>query len=230
MKTKNLLILLMLAFVLKANVASAFLDSNLGRWIQRDPIGERGDINLYSYVGNNPINNVDPFGLKIEYANHPVVPGIYHSIIIITPDNQTAYANDPYFQNFDSNGKRYETIGAGPSLSPLPYGDLISGEDRKKDISDPAQNRRTLSIPCKYKNEDDAISALRAMNDAYNSDPENYVLFPDNSFNKNFGDPGYNSNSYISGLGTAAGFNMNFNTGAFTPGYNFPVPRGDFGP
>src|SRR5665213_983133 len=38
-------------------------DSNLQRWIQRDPIGERGGINLYTFVGNNPVNFVDPWGL-----------------------------------------------------------------------------------------------------------------------------------------------------------------------
>jgi hypothetical protein len=40
-------------------------DPNLQRWTQRDPIGERGGINLYQFVGNNPIGRVDPLGLAI---------------------------------------------------------------------------------------------------------------------------------------------------------------------
>jgi RHS repeat-associated protein len=40
-------------------------DPNLQRWIQRDPIGERGGINLYDFVSNNPVNFVDPMGLYI---------------------------------------------------------------------------------------------------------------------------------------------------------------------
>ena len=40
-----------------------YYQPTLGRWLNRDPIGENGGINLYGYVGNNPINAVDPYGL-----------------------------------------------------------------------------------------------------------------------------------------------------------------------
>ena len=42
-----------------------FYDPGLQRWLNRDPIGERGGLNLYAYIGNNPINHYDPLGLAI---------------------------------------------------------------------------------------------------------------------------------------------------------------------
>jgi RHS repeat-associated protein len=40
-----------------------FYDPNLGRWLNRDPIQERGGLNLYALVRNEEINQFDPFGL-----------------------------------------------------------------------------------------------------------------------------------------------------------------------
>lgn len=40
-----------------------FYRPDLGRWLTRDPIRESGGLNLYGYVGNNPVNNFDEYGL-----------------------------------------------------------------------------------------------------------------------------------------------------------------------
>ncbi len=38
----------------------------LGRWLNRDPIDERGGVNLYDYVSNSPLSLSDPLGLYAE--------------------------------------------------------------------------------------------------------------------------------------------------------------------
>jgi RHS repeat-associated protein len=43
-----------------------YYDPKLGRWITKDPMGMIDGPNLYAYVGNNPINFIDPWGLCAE--------------------------------------------------------------------------------------------------------------------------------------------------------------------
>ena len=39
-----------------------FYSPELGRWVSRDPIEERGGLNLYGFVGNDGVNDSDLFG------------------------------------------------------------------------------------------------------------------------------------------------------------------------
>ena len=41
-------------------------DPYLGRFLQTDPVGYKDDLNLYAYVGNDPLDRTDPTGLKCE--------------------------------------------------------------------------------------------------------------------------------------------------------------------
>lgn len=43
-------------------------DPELGRWLSADPIGEAGGMNLYGYIGNGPLNGVDPYGLWVWHV------------------------------------------------------------------------------------------------------------------------------------------------------------------
>ena len=57
-----------------------FYDPNLQRLPNRDPIEEKGGFNLYVFVKNGSLNNIDPFGLEVEPGHKP------HW----TPDDQAA--------------------------------------------------------------------------------------------------------------------------------------------
>ena len=52
-------------------------DATLGRWINRDPIAERGGINLFAYMANNPTNGTDPSGLDCKEHCRNVCADLY---------------------------------------------------------------------------------------------------------------------------------------------------------
>jgi RHS repeat-associated protein len=41
-----------------------YYSPDLGRWLCRDPLGEKGGANLYAHCQNDPVNAADPLGLK----------------------------------------------------------------------------------------------------------------------------------------------------------------------
>ena len=46
------------------HVGARYYDASTGRFLQRDPIGIRGGLNLYAYVRNGPTIRIDPDGLR----------------------------------------------------------------------------------------------------------------------------------------------------------------------
>ena len=42
-----------------------YYDPRHGRWLSRDPVGEEGGLNLYGFVGNDGVNQVDVLGLDL---------------------------------------------------------------------------------------------------------------------------------------------------------------------
>jgi RHS repeat-associated protein len=59
-------------------------DPELGRWLSRDPIDMAGGINLCEYVGGDPVNAVDPWGLDVIVVfDKKALHGNGHPAIIV---------------------------------------------------------------------------------------------------------------------------------------------------
>ncbi len=214
MKTKIQNSFVVLALMLVTNFASATYLPDEGRWIQRDPIGENGGLNIYGYVGNNPINYVDPLGLEVNLYTHTVFPPFQHSNLRLYPDYPENFPQN-LLQTDPNDGRAYIALGAGPQ-----DGDLVSDPNRPKDLANrPNHYKYTIpSPPC--ESNDDFINNLLDADAAY-QDNLNYHLFPGIR-------GGYNSNSYIDGLLHATTRNYYPKPSPFTPGWNTPVPDQQF--
>ena len=42
-----------------------YYSPSLGRWINRDPVGEKGGLNTYAFTQNDTINQYDYLGLEL---------------------------------------------------------------------------------------------------------------------------------------------------------------------
>ncbi len=54
-----------------------FYDPGVQRWLNRDPIGEIGGLNLHEFVVNSPLNLVDPYGLAFSTFSVDASGGAY---------------------------------------------------------------------------------------------------------------------------------------------------------
>lgn len=85
-------------------------DPDLGRWLNRDPIGEAGGSNLYNYASNDSVNRSDPLGL----------------LTVLVHGTKLRNSSDPYFapqfiravgRTFRENPVLWEWSGADDNLS-----------------------------------------------------------------------------------------------------------------
>jgi RHS repeat-associated protein len=85
-----------------------YYDPVTGRYTQADPIGFLGgDLNLYGYVGNNPVNRIDTSGLRVINNSQSTIaivvnksPGLPQCIFYLKPGQDT----DTVLPGWDTDG------------------------------------------------------------------------------------------------------------------------------
>lgn len=129
----------------------------LGRWSCKDPIGERGGLNLYGMTDNNPFNSIDFFGLAADNCYYIWIP------ILVPPGEKQARP-------------AHAAMGHRPSGSTEPvtiFGTDMDGNWKDEGTYDPKTGKydggkqgKLYECCClsdeEYKRLKDRISALRA--------------------------------------------------------------------
>lgn len=85
LKKLNVMLVPLALLLLSSQVASAWYDPGTQRWINRDPVLEAGDVNVYRFGRSDPANTVDPLGLQIIIETPPVIIEVPPEIIIPRP-------------------------------------------------------------------------------------------------------------------------------------------------
>ena len=64
MRNVNLFLILLVGLLGSNETGQCFYNSQTGRWLNRDPIGEKGGVNLHGFLRNSTANAVDLLGLS----------------------------------------------------------------------------------------------------------------------------------------------------------------------
>jgi RHS repeat-associated protein len=83
-----------------------YYEPSFQRWVNRDPLEERGGFNLYGYVLNSPLIFIDTLGLSFGNpvcgSGGPVGSGICIPPVILPPFYNPTYWNDPSRQPYNN--------------------------------------------------------------------------------------------------------------------------------
>ena len=115
-----------------------YYDPVTGRWRSRDPIEEKGGLNLYAFVGNDVINANDYLGRETVYPGKSGIiyrPDAGGHGKIILPDGSTKYI-DPHVDAIDKNGckRRINPDGTVKGGGKVPKKDLPALEQALKKL------------------------------------------------------------------------------------------------
>ena len=88
-------------------------DPGLGRFLQTDPVGQAAGVNIYAYVGNDPVNRGDPSGLGAGLS-------CYGSYDDKTGGGIHCYNTYPEVVFFDITGGTFKNMGGSGGGVPTP--------------------------------------------------------------------------------------------------------------
>ena len=128
-------------------------DPTLGTFLQTDPIGTKGDLDLYAYTGDDPVNKADPSGLSQESGGKETdqckIDPSSCVTVRATPPNKSGTTSSS-----GSNGDppRPAPVG-GPSKGPAPNGNSNGGGNNDVCATMSKEAMKTnKNLPKIYKN------------------------------------------------------------------------------
>jgi RHS repeat-associated protein len=106
-----------------------YYDPNLQRWPNRDPKEERGGINLFEFVQNNPISHFDSFGLTTYTWSVPRCGAGLYTAVIQVIEGSGSYGNIVDDGNHGPRSDKAACPPLYPGVDPTPPGDSPLYED-----------------------------------------------------------------------------------------------------
>jgi RHS repeat-associated protein len=113
-----------------------FYDPATGRFLQTDPIGMAGGMNLYAYAGGDPVNATDPWGLYPFPGGIPTIPS-----------KKEAGAVAPFCRTNVGASNPCERLQVGPSFASYSGGPLGAFASIADDIDRNAVVRVSAAPP-----------------------------------------------------------------------------------
>ncbi len=113
---------------------------DIGRFLQTDPIGYASGLNMYTYVGNNPVNYTDPYGLfrfGIKNIDGSIIPFSRYFFNGLIPNalNIGSYHQAGFYEDRTGDYADYGTNGLQDlddyDFSPWQYDDYLMRQAQK---------------------------------------------------------------------------------------------------